>query len=92
MKTIFDEALLLDQVEVAIFKGTHTCLPSLETIELYSVTSSERGQPSFELGSPLAYQQGARGVCKEIGRLVSNGVLPSLKQVKLTKLLLKSFL
>ncbi len=64
---------------------THKRLSRLETLELYSFTNDFRdGDPSFELGNPLAHEQGARGVCKEIGRLVSLGALPALKQVKPT--------
>ncbi|CAL8463257.1 g2791 [Coccomyxa elongata] len=58
------------------------CLPRLETLELFSFTN-DGGGPSFQLGSPLAHQQGAWGVCTEIGSLVAVGALPSLKQAHL---------
>lgn len=61
------------------------CLPSVETLELYSFTAAVGGWPSFELGNPSAHQQGAQGVCREISRMISVGALPSLKQVKLPK-------
>ncbi len=60
------------------------CLPRLETLELFSF-ANDGGGPSFQLGSPLAHQQGARGVCTEIGSLVAVGALPSLKQVERTQ-------
>ncbi len=56
------------------------CLPRLETLELYLWTPGL----SFEPDSPLAHRQGVRGVCTEIGNMVSMGVLPSLKQVEPT--------
>lgn len=80
-----DVALLLSQVE-EVFEvpslDHNVCLPSLETLELYSYASGEGGGSPFELGSPLADQQGARGLCNCIGALVAKGTFPSLKQVK----------
>lgn len=68
------------------------CLPSVETLELYSFTAAVGGWPSFELGNPSAHQQGAQGVCREISRMISVGALPSLKQVKLPKTILKNLM
>ena len=85
-------ALLLEQVRMALSKGTRTVLPSLETLGLYSYTNGKKWWPTFQIANSLAHQRGAWGVCKEVGRLVSVGALPSLKQVKLTKPPFKSFL
>ncbi len=76
--------LLFPQVQVALQGASLVCLPRLETLELYSYTDGKRGGPSFQLGSSLAHQQGARGVCMEIGSLVAVIALPSLKQVERT--------
>ncbi|BDA51368.1 hypothetical protein COCOBI_18-2450 [Coccomyxa sp. Obi] len=51
------------------------CLPILETLELYCI---ERGGPSFvQFGE---YEEGARGACMEISRLLAVDALPALKQ------------
>ncbi|BDA51053.1 hypothetical protein COCOBI_17-2730 [Coccomyxa sp. Obi] len=79
----YDDRYMDQQVQTALCMLDPMCLPSLETFELYSFTTDEGAPASFELGSALAHQQGARGVCNVIGQLVARGALPSLKKVGL---------
>ncbi|BDA51057.1 hypothetical protein COCOBI_17-2770 [Coccomyxa sp. Obi] len=79
----YDERSFDERVQVAFLMMYGVSLPSLETLGLYSFESFQGGGPRFELGSSVAYEQGVRGVCKEIGRLVSEGALPSLKLVNM---------
>ena len=84
-----DTALLLSQVQKALRMMGNMCLPTLETLGLYSFRDFQGGGPSFELDSSVADEQGAGVVCKVIGALVAGGALPSLKQVCLTTTLLR---
>jgi hypothetical protein len=40
--------------------------------------------PYIHHGTPLAPEQGATGVCNQVGALVSGGVLPALRQASMT--------
>ena len=87
-----DTALLLSQVQVALIMMWTMCLPSLETLGLYSFAEYLEKGPSFELGSSVADEEGTQVVCKEIGSLVAGCALPSLKQVWHTSILLRILL
>ena len=80
--TSSDTALLLSQVQLALSKVCSMCLPTLETLGLYSFSGIQGSEATFELGSSLGVAIGAKGVCKKIGSLVAGGALPSLKQVR----------
>ena len=80
-----DTGLLLSQVQLVLSNVCCMCLPSLETLGLYSFSDYILDEATFKLGSSSGHATGVWTVCRKVGSLVAGGALPSLKQVRLTK-------
>ena len=74
---------LISCAEVACVRGAGTC--GLEHLGIFLV-DKETCEPLgpdmwLDCGIPMAYKQGAEGVCTAIGDLVQRRILPALKEV-----------
>ena len=63
-------------------------LPRLQQLGIFSVSNDvvaypDSVGPSFQMGSPLANEQGVHGVCNSVGKLVEKALLPALQTVHL---------
>ena len=76
---------LISCAEVACVGGAGTC--GLEHMGIFLADGATCEPPGpdmwLDCGIPMAYKQGAEGVCSAIGDLVQRRILPALKEVRI---------